>query len=136
MTDDDDSPEPRDLQPEDGIGNAADPEAMRVAREKREEHASEAERFWRGVLVDPVGRREIWKLLQSAHTFEQRFACGPNGAPQPESTWFQAGEQSFGLNFYLMLQFIDREGVWRMQDEHDSRYARPAKPKRSRRKAS
>lgn len=133
--DDDESPEPRDLEPEEGIGNAADPTAMRVAREKREEYAAQAERFWRGVLADPVGRREMWALIESAHTFEQRFACGPNGTPQPEATFFHHGEQSFGLRFYLKLQFLDREGVWRMQDEHDPRYRSPAKPKRSRKRA-
>lgn len=134
MTDaDDDHPVTHDIQPE-GIGNAADPTEMRIAREKRDERMSDAERFWRGVLADPVGRREVWGLLQSAHTFEERFACGPNGFPQPEATWFHAGEQSWGQRLYQRLQFLDREGTWLMLDEHDSRYARPAPAKRRRSK--
>lgn len=138
MIDEDDFPTTRDLQPE-GIGNAADPVEMRIAREKQEERLSAAEVFWRGVLADPVGRREVWQLLQAAHTFEERFACGPNGFPQPEATWFHAGEQSFGQRFYQKLQFVDREGVWLMQDEHDPRYARPPstqKPRRRSRKST
>jgi hypothetical protein len=127
---DDDEPETSDLQPAEGIGNAADPRAMRVAAEKREEQAAAGDAFWRGVLSTVVGRRVIWGVLASACTFEERFACGPNGAPQPEATWFKAGEQSFGLRFYLKLQFIDREAVWRMHDECDPRYARPVKRRR------
>ena len=40
--------------------------------------------------LDPRGRQEMWGLLQAAHAFEERFACGPNGFPQVEATWFHA----------------------------------------------
>jgi hypothetical protein len=130
IDEDDDSPEPVDLQPAEGIGNAADPVAMLVAAEKRQEQAAAGDAFWRGVLSTPEGRREIWGILESASTFTERFACGPNGAPQPEATWFKAGEQSFGLRLYLKLQFIGREAVWKMHDECDSRYAKPIKRRR------
>ncbi len=113
-------------QPE-GIGNAVDPVVRKRAAEKQRQTVESGDAYWRRQLADPVGRREIWALIQSAHAFEERFACGPNGAPQPESTWFQAGEQSFGLRLYLKLQQIDREGIWLAQNEHDPRYAKASK---------
>jgi hypothetical protein len=94
----------------------------RKSRAKLE--AKDAERFWHDVFSTPVGRREMWKLLQSASTFEERFACGPNGFPQPEATWFNAGEQSLGLRMYLTWTRIDRANVLLMHDENDSRFQR------------
>lgn len=99
----------------------------KVDRERRE-----GEEFWRRTLADPVGRREIWRLLAGeggAHVFEERFAVGPNGFPQTEATWFAAGEQAFGLRLYQHLMRIDRAGVFLMHDEHDQRFAKP-KPRR------
>jgi hypothetical protein len=93
----------------------------------------EAKAFWKSVFADPVGRREIWGLLAQAHPFEERFACGPNGFPQTEATWFHAGEQALGLRIFQSLSIIDREGVFKMLDEYDPRFAsaKPTKRKRN-----
>jgi hypothetical protein len=93
----------------------------------------EASRFWRRVLSDPVGRRELFKILASGHAFEERFACGPTGVPQSEATWFQAGEQSFAFNLYRSWKRMDPVGVLRMELENDPLMRPP--PKRRRRKA-
>ncbi|SDD94849.1 hypothetical protein SAMN05216337_1017127 [Bradyrhizobium brasilense] len=89
----------------------------RIAREKQE-----ALDFWRAVFASEVGRREMFALLQSAHTFEERFACGPNGFPQPEATWFQAGEQAFGQRLYQSWARDHRAAVLLMHDENDARF--------------
>lgn len=107
---------------EPGNDDAASPKQhenkrRRVAREKLE-----ALEFWRGVFGSEVGRREIWALLLSAHTFEERFACGPNGFPQPEATWFQAGEQAFGQRLYQSWSRDHRAAVLLMHDENDARF--------------
>lgn len=90
----------------------------RISREQRE-----GLEFWRGVFASPVGRREMFAILQSAHTFEDRFACGPNGFPQPEATWFQAGEHAFGQRLYLTWSKNHRVEVLLMHDENDARFA-------------
>ena len=100
----------------------------------QERDAREAEAFWQQVFNHPIGRREMWRILDAAHTFEERFACGPNGFPNREATWFEAGKQSFGLQLFMSWQRIYPEGVFGMQREHDPRL-RPAKPPRKQRGA-
>ena len=92
--------------------------AKRIERFKREGHA-----FWRQVFATEVGRREMWGLLQAGHWTETRFAVGPNGFPQVESTWFAAGEQALAQRLHDTWDIIDHEGVYRMKCEYDPRYA-------------
>lgn len=86
-------------------------------------------------LSTKSGRHELYRVLASACTFEDRFACGPNGFPQPEATWFQAGEKSLGQRLFLTWLRIDREAVFLMLDENDPRFSKqippPAKPTES-----
>lgn len=92
----------------------------------------EAAQFWRRVLADPIGRRELWQILANGHAFETRFECGPNGTPQSEATWFEAGAQAFAFNLYRSWQRMDPVGTLRMLLEHDPVMVPP--PKRRRRK--
>jgi hypothetical protein len=90
-------------------------------RKKRLEHErKQAEEFWRAIFANPIGRREMWGILQACHTFEERFACGPTGFPQPEATWFEAGQQSFGQRLYHSWAMIDRAGVLLMFEEQNT----------------
>ena len=107
---------------EDAQPNAADPKAVREQRRRAKRADDKATDFWRRVFADPVGRREMWQLLDELHTFETRFACGPNGFPQVEATWFHAGEQNFGLRLYHSWLRLDHEGVRLMHTEHDPRF--------------
>lgn len=104
------------------IENAASPKAQRRRKLTAKLRQREHEQFWRAVLASETGRREIWGLLASAHTFEERFACGPNGFPQVEATYFHAGEQAFGQRFYQTLLILDLEGVRAMHAENDHRF--------------
>ena len=105
--------------------STVDPNANNKIRDRQKREADEAKRFWSAMLAHPVGRREIWRLLRDCHTFEERFACGPNGFPQPEATWFEAGQQAFGQRLFQSLILMDREATFHMMDEHDPRFAQP-----------
>lgn len=124
---------PGDLPPAQATPSAAAPRSAAAQAERIRIEKLEADAFWKSVFSNAVGRREMWRLLAQLHPFEERFACGPNGFPQPEASWFHAGEQSFGLRLYQSWAQIDRAGVFLMQDEHDPRFAKPDAPKRSRR---
>lgn len=93
-------------------------------RIKFEQH--QAKQFWLSVFTTESGRREMWDLLDAAHAFDERFACGPNGFPQPEATWFHAGEQAFGLRLYqTWVRDADlRPLIFKMHDENDHRFKR------------
>lgn len=124
----DDFLNPPDVESGEGleIHNAADPKAIKNQRRKQLSEADQSKNFWRVVMGTEVGRREIWKLIAyDMHAFEDRFACGPNGFPQPDATMFQAGEKACGQRLYFMLMRMDREGIGRMHDENDPAYATP-----------
>jgi len=110
--------------------DAANPSMVRGRKKKAELERLQGEEFWKRVLSDPIGRREVWNLLQTCHTFEVKFGVGPNGFPNAEASFFHQGEQAIGQRFYQSLSIIDRAAVFKMHDEHDPRYARPV-PQRS-----
>ena len=133
--DDEQSPEPSDdAQPDTGPVDAADPVAHRKRLTKAALRHREIERFWQRVFDDPVGRAEMWGILQQAGTFEDRFGVGPNGFPQPEQSWFHMGARSLGLRLFLSWGALARNGVMMMQDEHDPRFTRPKMPQTKREK--
>lgn len=108
------------------LGNAV----TRKERETRiQREAREGIDFWRAALSTIVGRRELWAFLQSCHAFEERFACGPNGHPQPDATWYHAGERDTGQRLYRSLFRIDRDAIGKMHDENDPAFAKP-KPRK------
>jgi hypothetical protein len=113
-----------ELEPE----NAADPKAVKKRERKIQRQNREREEFWQSVFSTPVGRREIWAILQSGHCFEERFACGPNGFPQTEATWFHAGEQALVQRLYQSWQTQDYEGVYLMLCENDPRFLKAKRP--------
>lgn len=103
---------------------AVDPKAPARRRLSQRKELQLANEFWRSVLADETGRRELWRLISDdGHAFEERFACGPNGFPQPEATWFNAGEQAFAMRLYQRLLALDPVHVRQMHLEHDSRFA-------------
>jgi hypothetical protein len=106
----------------DGPDDAADEVAITAKRRRTRRRVNLAVEFWRDVFASEVGRAEMWKLLQDTHAFEERFACGPNGFPQTEATWFHAGEMAFGLRLYHSWLALDHAGVALMHSENDSRF--------------
>lgn len=109
--------------------DAGSPSGVRKQRTRSKLEATEGAKFWRGILATKVGRRELWRILQSAHAFETKFACGPNGFPQSEATWFARGEQDLGLRIFFSWQRIDPQGVLLMQQENDPRFVAMPEPR-------
>lgn len=131
MSDEDDLTNEDDLavteQPTVDAGSAR---GVRSRKREIDRERREGDDFWRRMLNDPIGRRELWRMLADLHTFEVRFACGPNGFPQPEATWFQLAEYAYGQRLYLSWSRIDRAAVFMMHDEHDPRFAKPKAPRK------
>ena len=69
----------------------------------------------------------MWGVLEALKAFEVNFACGPNGFPQAEATWFNAGVSNSGQRLFLSWLKIARPGVLAMLDEHHRDFAKPVK---------
>lgn len=125
MTEEDDGEPQGTDEPTLEVVSASDPKRMKAQRKRQARTKNQGEEFWKAAISTETGRREIFDLLRQAGTFEERFACGPNGFPQPEATWFNAGQKAFGERFYLSLARIDRAAVLAMHDENDARFVKP-----------
>jgi len=102
-----------------------DPKSQRRSRDKLRREAQEEESFWRAVFNDKIGRRVMWRLLHDdCHGFTPPFACGPNGFPQPEATWFKAGQYSIGQRLYQRWLHMARDGFALTMEEHDPRFVK------------
>ena len=121
----DDDPDPPQDEPENAgaADDAADPKAIKKRTVSLKQKQQIARGWWHHAFSTEVGRRELYSLLRDSHAFDERFACGPNGFPQPEATWFEAGKQAFGLALYHFWLSVDRDGVNAMLDENDPRFA-------------
>lgn len=100
--------------------DAGTPEGRRRREKQIDREAREAAEFWIFALSTPVGRREIWKVIDKGNPFTSEFQCGPNGFPNEAATWFKAGQRDFVLSFLRYLSLLDRDGVSKMQDENDA----------------
>lgn len=103
--------------------NAASPRRQRGKKMDAEVRRRETDAFWRRCLSEPIGRRAIYEFLQTARYKQTTFACGPNGFPQPEATWFQAGERSVAERLADSLMVLDLPGFSLMLAENDPRFA-------------
>jgi len=100
--------------------NLTDPKSVRRARDRNRREEQEEASFWRAVFNDKIGRRVMWNLLaQDCGGFSPPFACGPNGFPQPDATWFAAGKYAVGQILYQRWMRLSREGLAAMMDEHN-----------------
>jgi len=126
--------EPDDLQPGPDNDDAGDPIVHRKRLTKAAIRHRDVEKFWKAIFDDPIGRAEMWSILQQAGTFDDRFGVGPNGFPQPEASWFHMGARSLGLRLFQSWMALARDGVFLMQNEHDPRFARPKMPQTKREK--
>ena len=135
MIDGDEEQPPDDpAQPDPDIVDAGSRRAYRKRLTKAALRDREIQRFWQGIFADPVGRAEMWGILQQAGTFDDRFGVGPSGFPQPEASWFHMGARSLGLRLFQTWIGHAREGVFMMQDEHDPRFVKPKMPQVKREK--
>lgn len=110
--------------------DAADPRGQQRIRQKKKFQVQQSADFWQRVFSDPVGRRVMWEMLESMHTFETRFACTPAGFPCAEATWFQAGEHETGQRLYHTFMRHDFEGCALMLREYHPDFVQ-RQPKRT-----
>lgn len=108
----------------DDIGSSAG-KKRRAQRQRFSE--KQVQDFYARTFADPVGRKVMWEILQACHFRETKFAIGPSGFPQPERTWFEAGEQAVGDRLFNTWRRLDRAGVMLMEDEHDPQFAKGRK---------
>ena len=129
MSDEDDAPD--DISDEDlaklSEFDAGDPAAVKRKARKAEIQEREAKRFWEYIFSLEIGRREMFKLLRDAKAFETEFACGPNGFPQPEATWFKAGQSDWGKRMRDSWMVNHLESFALMLRENDPRFQKGSK---------
>jgi len=107
--------------------DAGEPAAVRKRETKAQQRQRQSDDWWRRTLADPIGRRELWGIIQTeCHAFESRFACGPSGFPQTEATWFEAGKQDVGQRLFQTSFMRDPVNAMLMLAENDPRFARYA----------
>lgn len=88
--------------------------------DKTKIEAREASAFWRHCLTDPVGRREIHKLLERTKAFEVApFAAAPNGSISDPATFYKMGQMSIGQALYQWFAIVAREELFKLQDEYN-----------------
>jgi hypothetical protein len=93
-----------------------------IAAERRLKE-NEGKRFWDRCLADPVGRKEIWALLNDRlNAFRTEFPFSPAGLPDQFAVWFKHGRSTAGFEFAQYLQMCSRDGFREMQDEYDPRF--------------
>jgi len=110
--------------------DAGEPSTYNRKVSKLEREELEAQAFWKTCLSHPLGRRELWKILSKGHAFKRdRFLSSQTGFPDPNATWFLLGMQDYAEALFYDWQKLDPHGVLLMQQEHDSRFARPKHPK-------
>lgn len=101
-----------------GTVNVADPTSTKRGRRRARREEDRRTHFWQTVFSDPLGRREMWTLLNEGGAFEQRFGHTPNGMPVPEETQRQEGEHRLAFKFYLWWLGMAPEGVALMLSEN------------------
>jgi hypothetical protein len=78
--------------------------------------------WWKSALATDVGRRIMWGLLQETGAFQDNFGCSPNGSPDQQATWFNAGKKAFGLHLYHKMMEMEMQSIFFMHKENDPRF--------------
>lgn len=130
MSDDDDLPTADDA---DQPFDAGDPAQVKRRETAQQIQDREVARFWESVFASPIGRQEMWRLIANGRPFETPFAVGPNGFPQPEATWFKAGQAELSLRIYRSWLVAHPEATRLMHLENDpALMPAPKKPRKRR----
>lgn len=80
--------------------------------------AREEAQFWRMVLTDRIGKRVLFDLLTMLKAFESSpFSATPIGFPDPQATFFHAGQIEQGRAVYQKLAIMARKELFELQDE-------------------
>ena len=104
-------------------------------KDEQKRHEREGAAFWQGVFASPVGRREVWKLLNKFNTFKTVFADHGAGFPDNNETWYAHGQQMTGLGLYQTWIVKHTAEIGLMHQENDERLKLPT-PKRGKARAN
>lgn len=116
---------PADLRPDERQDSAVDPARLKRKKQVKLNEEQQAEVFWGRVFADPIGRREMWRLLQRLHPFDVRIGATPVGFPDERSTWMQLAEQLVGQHIYQEWFARFPQEVSLMRSENDQRFQKP-----------
>lgn len=130
---DDDDERAEEPVPDDNPDIAEERKGLQQKRQRARRADEEAAIFWRAVFADPVGRREMWAILDDTHAFDARFGNSPNGSPDPLATYYQSGKRDVGSRLWRSWLRLDPEGVLLMTKEHDPAFKSTPEAKRARR---
>lgn len=126
----DDEPEHDELDDDDPVDEQLAEDNRKLT--EIEIRRAEAEQFWKQIFAHPVGRREMWGILDNGSAFEDRFGASPTGFPDPLASYGYAGEQRLALRLYHSWQILSPEGTLLMMQEHHPAFKKPERPKRKR----
>lgn len=118
----DDHPEEPDHTPD-----LTDRRSIRRTRDRQLQEQREREAFWKAVLADKVGRREVWRLIADmdwGHAFNTKHAATPVGFPDERASWEYLGQQQMALRLYHELMAIDPQGIVKLHEEFDPRFVK------------
>lgn len=101
----------------------ADELRRRAEAAKRRWKQGEVKRFWQRILADPVGRAEVWRLLDEMGAFRTDFRFSPGGQTDERATWFAHGRSTYGFEFYQQLMVVAPEAIMEMHRQCDPRFA-------------
>ena len=125
---DEDPPEEEEFIPaaEAETVDSASQEGLRQQTRRQKRAANQTKDFWRKVFADPIGRREIWGLLNDdMHAFTAIFPAGPVGFPDELAAYYRRGEQDMGLRLYHRWMALQPDAIRQMHLENDPRFAKP-----------
>lgn len=74
------------------------PEQEKAEEKRRAEDAELRRLFLVNIIGNPMFRGWLMEKLTQLGTFENRFACGPVGFPDPNATFFELGRKQAGLD--------------------------------------
>lgn len=134
-------PEPPDFdEPDPEPANALEPtidagdlaSVRRQVRVRAKQTVDEAE-FWQAILSTEQGRRELWRMLAEAGTFDHRSGISANGSFDPVLSAFHAGQKALGNHFFSRWLSYSQADVLQMLVENQPG-AKPVAASKPRRK--
>ena len=102
--------------------SAVDPAANRKLSNRKKTAERQATEFWARVFADPIGRREMWGILQELHPFHTQLGETPVGFPDERKTWMHLAEQLVGQRIYQTWHAKFPNEIMAMLLENDPRF--------------
>lgn len=102
--------------------SAVDERQHKKRETKKARQDREDREFFRHMIASEAGRRFMWSILASAHTFDEQFSFGPVGFPDPHETFFHLGEKMLGQRLYQTWHLREPELVMSLLRENDPRF--------------